>query len=324
MTDEVFPKIFRMEIPLPGNPLKAINSYLIKGDGRFLLIDTGMNREECKAAMQSSLRELQVDLARTDFFITHIHADHLGLALEMATPSSRIYFNKPEMEILNDETHWQQVIANAGKNGFPRDELKEMMTKHPGRRYSSRGELGAIDVQDGDVVRIGDYSLHCVATPGHTPGHLCLYEPKAKIFFSGDHILDTITPNIQVWAGQDDSLRSYLESLDKIDRYDIDLVLPGHREPFRDHRRRIAELKKHHEVRLKEVVSILKKGCQNAYQVASQMTWEIDCERWEDFPVMQKWFATGEAIAHLRHLRNRGQIMEDLNNGKILFCPEGE
>ena len=79
MIEQVLPNIYRIEIPLPRSPLKALNSYLVKGEGRYLLIDTGQNREECKKEMLTSLKKLEVDLARTDFFITHLHVDHLGL-----------------------------------------------------------------------------------------------------------------------------------------------------------------------------------------------------------------------------------------------------
>ncbi len=68
MTEMMLPNLYRIEIPLPKNPLKALNSYLIKGDGRFLIIDTGMNREECQEAMFTALEELKVDLKKTDFF----------------------------------------------------------------------------------------------------------------------------------------------------------------------------------------------------------------------------------------------------------------
>jgi len=46
----------------------------------------------------------------------------------------------------------------------------------------------------------------------------------------------------------------------------------------------------------------------NAYHIASKMTWDIDCENWEQFPAAQKWFAVGEAIAHLQYLENEGKI----------------
>ena len=72
MAEEILPNIFREEIPLPQNPLKAINSYVIKEGGRFLMIDTGMNRPECLQAMQAYIKEIGVDLEKTDFFITHL------------------------------------------------------------------------------------------------------------------------------------------------------------------------------------------------------------------------------------------------------------
>jgi hypothetical protein len=38
------------------------------------------------------------------------------------------------------------------------------------------------------------------------------------------------------------------------------------------------------------------------------MTWDIKCDSWEAFPLAQKWFATGEAISHLRYLKEKGRI----------------
>ncbi|MDI6753000.1 MAG: MBL fold metallo-hydrolase [Thermodesulfobacteriota bacterium] len=319
MIEEVFPNIFREEIPLPQNPLKAINSYVIKGDGRFLMIDTGMNRPECLQAMEAYIKELGVDLKKTDFFITHLHADHLGLVSELAQDSSKVYFNYPDTEIINDPNHWEEMAASAGMNGFPESDIEAAILKHPGRRYHARRPLPLTLLREGDRIAAGKYVFQCVETPGHTRGHMCLYEPKEKIFFSGDHILESITPNISLWTADDDPLQDYLQSLDKINEYDIGRVLPGHRRPFDHHRRRIAELKKHHEARNEEVLSILKEGRQSAYQVASNMSWDIDCERWEDFPLPQQWFAGGEALAHLQYLQGLGLVKRELQNGKALF-----
>ncbi|MFH1757312.1 MAG: MBL fold metallo-hydrolase [Pseudomonadota bacterium] len=319
MIEEVFPNIFRTEIPLPGSPLKAINSYLIRGGDRFLMIDTGMNRVECMEAMQSSLKELQVNLKHTDFFITHIHADHLGLVSELVQDSSKIYFNYPDTEIINDPNHWEEIAVSALKNGFPESDVQAAISKHPGRRYQLRRPLNFTLLREGDRLPIGEYSFLCVETPGHTRGHLCLYESRTKIFFSGDHILNDITPNIALWSDKGDPLLQYLKSLDKIDSYQIDRVLPGHRKPFNHHRRRIAELKRHHELRNEEVVSILQTGRQSAYQVASKMTWDIDCDRWEDFPLPQQWFAGGEALAHLQYLQGKGRVKKESHGGKALF-----
>jgi glyoxylase-like metal-dependent hydrolase (beta-lactamase superfamily II) len=319
MVEQIFPNIFRMEIPLPANPLKAINSYVIKGNQRCLIIDTGMNLEECRQAMNDGLKELAVDLRKTDFFITHLHADHFGLVYNLAKESSKVYFNSPDAQIVNDPSLWDKIMANASLNGFPEEELQSAIQKHPGRRYQSQGSLNLTLLHEGDQVSIGEYVFHCVETPGHTPGHLCLYEPRTKIFFSGDHILEDITPNIATWPDFEDSLQKYLNSLDKIDCFDISWVFPGHRRAFTHYHKRIAELKRHHKARANEVLFILKNSSQNAYQVASQMTWDIDCERWEDFPIVQKWFATGEALSHLQYLQNRNEVKKKLVDGNIVF-----
>jgi glyoxylase-like metal-dependent hydrolase (beta-lactamase superfamily II) len=85
MTEEIAANIYKIEIPLPNSPLKFINSYVIRSPERNLIIDTGMNREECMNAMKAGLQELGVDLRKTDLFISHYHVDHLGLAPKLIT-----------------------------------------------------------------------------------------------------------------------------------------------------------------------------------------------------------------------------------------------
>lgn len=72
-------------MPLPGNPLKNLNAYLIQGP-RNLLVDTGFRQEECRTALTAGLAELGVDMASTDIFLTHLHSDHAGLASRIALP----------------------------------------------------------------------------------------------------------------------------------------------------------------------------------------------------------------------------------------------
>ena len=317
MSEEVFPDIHRIEVPLPRNPLKAINSYVVRGRDRFLVVDTGMNRPECLDVMRASLEVLSVDLSRTDFFITHGHSDHIGLVSALKTAGSHVFVNPVEAVRLLDPDLWNGLAAAARTHGFPDPEAAIDM--HPGRRYLFSGRPHFTHLQEGDVLPIGKYTFRSVATPGHTPGHLCLYEAEAKILLSGDHILDTITPNISGWGREGDPLGEFLESLDKIAAYDIRLILPGHRNLILDHHRRIGELKEHHRRRIREVIGILGREGQTAYQAASRMTWDIDCARWEDFPTPQKWFATGEALAHLLHLERAGRVKKGWREGKAYF-----
>ena len=101
------------------------------------------------------------------------------------------------------------------------------------------------------------------------------------------------------------------------------MVLPGHRSIFKNYRERIRELKQHHGKRAEEVLSILQKGDRNAFQVASQMSWDIICESWELFPVSQKWFATGEAIAHLIYLEGKNLIYRERVEGEVIYSLHG-
>jgi len=319
MVQEIRPDLFLIEVPLPDSPLKYLNSYVIRGPERTLVVDTGLNRRECRQALTSGLAALGVDLGRTDFFITHLHADHFGLVASLATPTSKIFFNRPDAEIIEAWGGWEPMVAAAALHGFPEAELRNAIEHHPGYKFSTDWVPELSILNDGDTITAGAYRFECVHTPGHTLGHTCLYEAQAKLLVAGDHILIDITPNIQCWSEDQNPLAHYLISLDRVDRLDIDLVLPGHRRLITDHRARIAELKAHHGRRCKEIIDILSKSQASAYQTASRMTWDIKCDSWDQFPIAQKWFATGEAIAHLRYLEEKGRICRNTDDKVVVF-----
>lgn len=319
--EKILPGLYKIEIPLPNNPLRALNSYVIKSPRRNLIIDTGMNRDECHSAMRQGLAELGIDLDKTDFFITHMHADHAGLLTSLMTDNSRAYCSREDAIIINSTalSDWSKQLDYAYLNGFPQQDLQEALHKHPGYRYGTRGYVEFEIVSDQDTIIAGDYTLTCIATPGHTEGHMCLYEPHKKILFSGDHILGTITPNISQWMEGDSPLREYLASLDKVSRLETELVLPAHRSAIVNLQARIEELKKHHQNRLEEILTILAAGGGDAYQVASKMKWDINLSHWDKFPLAQKWFATGEALAHLVYLEEKARVKREQQNGKYVF-----
>ncbi|MGF7186319.1 glyoxylase-like metal-dependent hydrolase (beta-lactamase superfamily II) [Desulfitispora alkaliphila] len=319
MITEVLASIFKIVVPLPNNPLKELNCYVIKGEERNLMIDTGMNREECLTALQKGVNELQLSLDQTDFFITHMHADHSGLVPHLATATSKVYSHQPDANIINGNMNWQDMLDYAKKSGMPKKVLQNALEKHPGYKYRAKDKLDFTFLKDGQVLRIGPYSLKCIVTPGHTQGHMCLYEPKKKILFSGDHILGKITPNISLWTDHGNPLKDYLENLEKINQYPIELVLPGHRELMSNCSKRIKQLKEHHYKRLAEIVEILHKGAEDAYQIASQVKWDMTYKSWDEFPVPQKWFATGEVNAHLRYLLDEGKIKREFKQGMFIF-----
>lgn len=323
MPKEVASNIFQIEVPLPNSPLKAVNCYAIKTPGRNLVVDTGMNRKECRVVMDAALKELDIDLAETDFFITHLHADHMGLVSRLVQPGAKVYFNTIEAEMMI--ASWKRggfshkIVDFARVAGFSDAELEESLAKHPGLRYHAREEVQFTIVEDGDPLEIGDYNFTCVQTPGHSPGHMCLFDADKKLMLCGDHVLNEISPNISAWDDDDSPLTDYLESLGKVRALNIDTALPGHRSILTDLRGRIDELKEHHLIRLNEVRNILDGVRLVPYDIAAKMTWDIKYDTWDDVGVMQKWFATGEAVAHLRHLEVEKLVKSEVENGKLVF-----
>lgn len=324
MVEQILSDIYRIEIPLPKSPLKALNAYLVKSRDRSLVIDTGWNRQECLDPMLSSLQELDVDLNKTDFFITHLHADHMGLVEKLIRRTTKVHFGEVEASVAisihkrpkERVDHLFQIYLS---HGFPESELRRAVKDHPGFRDGPPIAFDFRTLGERDTIDVGGYSFRCIETPGHSPGHMCLYEARKKIFISGDHILFDITPNITSWPEMENSLGEYLKSLAKVYNLDVELVLPGHRSMMNNHKKRITELRQHHNKRLSEVLHALEAGEKTAWEVAPYLSWDIDFHSWDLFPPVQKWFALGETIAHLKYLEAYGNATGRKHRGRILF-----
>jgi glyoxylase-like metal-dependent hydrolase (beta-lactamase superfamily II) len=307
LVEQILPNIYRIVVPLPRNPLKAVNSYVIKGENRNLIVDTAMNRPECLEPLQRGLAELAIDMQRTDLFITHMHADHAGLVADLATPESRCFIGHSDADIINEGGDWEEWAAYAVQNGFPAEFVEGAIRNHPGYKYATREPVDFIIVSEGQELVVGDYRFTCLYTPGHTDGHVCLYEKERRWLLSGDHLLRDITSNISVFEEEKNPLQDYLTSLDRVGELDVQLVLPGHRRVFQDYRERIQELQAHHQERAGEVYALLGQGDLDACQIAAGMTWDMSYG-WDNFPLQQRWFAVGEALAHLRYLEVQGRV----------------
>ncbi len=310
--EEAAPGLFRIPVPLHGSPLRSINSYVVLSSKRTLVVDTGMLRPECEATWLNGLEALGVDLASADVLLTHIHADHSGLASVAAARGARMLMGRRELAVLSEfenRERFLEIMRHMGSAfGLSNDEMALAERSHPGLRNSPEFYPPIEAVDDGDNLQAGDFSFQAVHTPGHTPGHICLWEASRGLLLSGDHILGDITPNIAAWPGVADSLGDYLASLDKVDRLGPVLALPGHRSPVHGAKDRIRDLERHHSGRLEEVLALLEDGPHTVCELASRMTWDIRAEDWSAFPVAQKWFACGEAASHLDYLQVRGRV----------------
>lgn len=315
------PDIYTIYIPLPNNPLKSLNCYVIKTKTKNLIIDTGFNIPDCFEALIVGLAELNIDINNTELFLTHMHSDHTGLVSSIMKDDSIIYMSADDYEYvkLMLDGFWIKNNKNYIKEGFKEYELELLKTVNPAKIYNPDKLFNIISVGDNTKLRIGEYELTCISTPGHTPGHMCLYLEQEKILFSGDHILFDISPNISRWPTEKNSLKNYIDSLEKIKKYEVKLALPAHRNNNMDLYNRIDQLIHHHELRLEEILEIIMAhpGI-NAYNTASKMKWSLKGKKWKDAPVQQKWFAVGEVLAHLDYLEIENKVYKKLAND--IFC----
>lgn len=323
MVERVADSIYRIGVVLPNNPLRELNSYLIRSEARELLVDTGFRCEECRTALEDGLRELGSRAERRDVLVTHIHSDHSGMADLFAGPGRHIYMSQIDLDIqrkiCDDPDPWR--LERYVAEGFPRERAERTQRTNPARVMAlPQVTENFRGLRDGDVIRVGGYALRAIHTPGHTPGHMMFWEERYGIMFSGDHVLFDISPNITTWGQMEDSLGDYLGSLKRVKDYPVRKTLPGHRKTG-DYHQRIEELETHHRTRLEEILRIVaQRPGMTAYEITSAMSWRIQARNWDDFPDVQKWFAVGEAIAHLDYLQQCGKLQKTLVNGVWQYC----
>lgn len=319
MIEEVYPNIYRIGVVLPGNPLKELNSYFIKGEESDLLIDTGFRREACRQALEEGLKELHSDPWRRDLLITHLHSDHSGMADLFAGPDRRIYMSEIDIRLFASFFQYKDPLDRHRrflKEGFPEKILSEVFKVNP----AMTEKMPSVDsrlypLHDSDRIRVGDYTLETVLVPGHTPGNAMFYIRDHQIMFTGDHILFDITPNITHWEGFENSLGNYLKNLQRVRDYPVKLALPGHRQTG-NYAERIDSLLRHHQRRIENVYEIiLQNPGLTAYQIAGLMKWKIRAADWDSFPIIQKWFAVGECISHLDYLVFENRLYDKEEDG---------
>ena len=319
---EVCNNIYQILVPLPNSPLKVLNSYVIKGAPRNLIIDTGFNLPESEASLMSGLKMLNIDLDKTDIFITHCHADHSGLADKLKTPANRVWISEMDAQILFFNTTdicWEYVMQQQTPMGFPREHCMDK-TDHPGYAHfmSQLPELSII--QPGDVFAIGKYHLEVIDLKGHTPGQMGLFDREKGILFSGDHILFNITPNITFWNSGMDDLGNFLENLEKIKTMPIKTIFPAHRQIITNPYERAEELVEHHDRRLNHILKVLDAKDSTMYEIAAGIPWNFGGGQFLEFPKSQQWFAAGEVRSHMEHLERRNLVRKHVTtDGALVY-----
>ncbi|MCX7856604.1 MAG: MBL fold metallo-hydrolase [Deltaproteobacteria bacterium] len=302
---------YRVVIPLNLESLKSVNVYVVKGEKNGLIVDTGMGDNEIFLKILHILSHVGIEPEETKVVVTHFHIDHIGFAKKMLQTGCELLLSITDWEKakkIRSASLKEEAFSFLWMCGCPLNRENFSFFDEVDQVYEIEETDHISFLSEGDIIEVGQYKFISILTPGHTPGHVTLYEPTTQIYISGDHLLNEISPTVQARAIHDDPLRDYLASLNRVSRLPINLVLPSHGEPFFNAKRRIEELFLHHEKRLKEIIRLLKKKQRTIYELASLMEWDIHKFDFHGLPIRHKIFAMGEALAHANFLKKEGKI----------------
>lgn len=313
--EQVRPGLWSIPVPIPDSPLRYVFVYLFESDAGAYLVDSGWNTDDAYETLQAGLAQAGFEVADVrGVLVTHIHPDHYGLAGRVREASGAwVALHPADARLIADRYFdptalLERVGTMLRRMGAPAEERDELRNASmPVLQFVTSVQPDVL-LEDGDQPKVEGWELTALWTPGHSPGHLCFWEPRYSLMLSGDHVLPRITPNIPFHpqAGED-PLGDFLRSLERIESYAASEVLPGHEHRFVGLQERLYELHAHHAHRFGEVVAAVRDGLSTAWEVAARMEWSRPWERIHGF---MRRAAVAEAMAHLRALERRGVLRE--------------
>jgi len=325
---EIVNGIYLLKIPIPDNPLGFLNCYLIAGRDGWLMVDTGWNAGEALSSLRAGLKELGLEITDIETIVlTHVHPDHFGLAgrLKQLSPHTKILTHHWEMALIESRyIKFTDLQRKMGilllQHGVPDTVVGLMETASmPAMEYVTI-TMPDEALYGGEIIKTGLFELEVIWTPGHAPGHLCLYEPRNKLLLAGDHILPSITPNVSYHVqSSDNPLGDYLHAMKKLERLSVTKVLPAHEDVFGDLQGRIREVAKHHSDRKEEMRSLISERPMTAYEIASRVSWISPGTKWEQIKAHMQRAAVTETIAHLELMRWEGRVRRSEEAGIFLY-----
>jgi len=323
---EVAPGIHWLRMPLPFK-LDHINLWALEDGEGWTLVDTGINRDETRAAWQGLFDGPLGGRPIKRIIVTHFHPDHMGLAGWLT--------EKFDVEMWATEKEWgtaSGLYKDTGPGHVERarhfyraagfgEELMQEVEKRQ-NPYPSRVSLipeHFRKIAEDDIIDIGGRGWRVIVGTGHSPEHACLYCDEAKVLISGDQILPKITPNVSVWPQfpEMNPLNLFLGSLGKFRGLDTEtLVLPSHNWPFQGLIERLDQLAHHHDERLDEVVAVCAEPQSGTQVLKHLFKRELDSH--------QLFFAIGESLAHLHYLEGQGRIVSETNAHSVTLFRAAE
>lgn len=311
-TVEVADGILWLRLPLP-MALDHVNVYLLEEADGWSVVDTGFagpgTRECWRAVMAGPMGGRPVRRV----LVTHYHPDHIGLAGWFQTEfgaelvTTRTSWLMARMLVLDEHAvPTSETLDYWRSAGMPPAQIAEHARKRPFNFADVVAPLplGFRRIKEGDSLTLGQRRWDVRIGNGHAPEHATLWCDGDDLVLGGDQLLPSISPNLGVYATEPDAdpVAEWLESCETLLQFANpgQLVLPGHKLPFRGLPSRLRQLIGNHHGALDRLRN----------RLAAPHT-AVDC-----FDVLFKrrigpaeyGLALVEAMAHMNHLFQLGQV----------------
>jgi glyoxylase-like metal-dependent hydrolase (beta-lactamase superfamily II) len=264
----------------------------------------------------------------TEIVVTHLHSDHYGLAGKIKQISgAKMALSETEARIIdsryiNVEGLLKQLRDFYYANGIPQDKVVPFSEASLPARELVIPAKPDIKLKSGKKINMSPFEFKVISTPGHSSGHICLYESSRKLLFAGDHILPEITPYVGLHPQSGpDPLGDYFNSLKDLMKLDVNLVFPGHGPAFSGLKQSIDSLFKHHEQRISIILNTIQEDMKTAFQIASEIQWRGDGEGmdFQYLNMLNQRMAVTETLAHLEYMRRQNKVQTEVKNGQNYY-----
>lgn len=305
--------ILWMRLPLP-MALDHVNVFALDDGDGWTLIDSGLATKRSRAIWEALLTGPLAGKAVRRLIVTHHHPDHVGLAG---------WFQERGADLLMTRTAWlyarmltldeqprttPQALDYYRRAGMPGPMLRQRAEERPFNFCDVVHPMpvGFSALTEGQILRMGGRDWTIRLGSGHAPDHATFW--SGDLVLGGDQLLPGISANIGVYPTEPeaDPLGDWLESCRRFQPIatETQFVLPGHKLPFYGLPLRLTQMVENHLGALDRLRAFLA-GEQTAH----------DC-----LPVLFKreigaseyGLALVEAVAHLNHLFQRGEVARRL------------
>ena len=316
---EVATGVFELRLPIPFED-GLVNVFLFTDGDQVDLLDCGMNSEESVGIIRQAIKHLGASGVRR-LMVTHIHPDHYGAAGAFAGEGlADLYIHRLEVPLVHPRyvelEHLVKEVRNyLLVNGLPDEDAEVLSNSQRALSEVVKTAEPSVQLDGAETVVMGLHRLRVEWTPGHSPGHICLYEPDGGLLFAGDHILPELSPNIGLHPqSTPDPLHDYLDGLKRMAAYRPKVVLPAHGRPFSGVEQRVETLLDHHKRRLDRVMEIA--GDEE------KSGWEVALELWGPREnLYEKRLALQEALAHLQALAVERRVSKSVTPSSVRWRP---